>query len=140
MKCSNLKSPIFGFYLIMLLVVLQANATANDNLEIIHINVGQGDSTLILGPEENGNRVSILIDAGDRFNPDVGMAVLNTLSKYQVSKLDYFIATHYDSDHIAGSVTANKEVETTSYGTSFVFSTYVDIVEMFVVTDIKEFA
>ena len=35
-------------------------------LKIIHINIGQGDATLILGPADDaGDRVSVLMDAGD---------------------------------------------------------------------------
>ena len=35
-------------------------------LEILHINIGQGDATHTLGPSNvNGSRLSVLIDAGN---------------------------------------------------------------------------
>ena len=53
-------------YFLFLLLLVTAQATAQ-SLEIHHINIGQGDSTLILGPPDgSGDRVVVLMDAGDR--------------------------------------------------------------------------
>lgn len=61
-------------------------------LEVHYIDVGQGDCTLI----KCGDK-SMLIDAGDN---DKGTLIQNYLQKQGISRLDYVIATHPDSDHI----------------------------------------
>ena len=93
---------------------------AEGELTIVHLNVGQGDSTLILGPAVGGDRVSVLVDAGDIPNSgdmDGGAIVLNTLDAYGVDELDYFVASHYDADHIGGVITGSAGV----HGSGFVF-------------------
>lgn len=76
-----------------------STSTSNPNpLRIIAIDIGQGDSTLIIGPGPSGK--TILIDGGP-----VGAgvsAILPTLSSLGVTHLDWIIATHYDADHIGG--------------------------------------
>lgn len=65
-------------------------------LEIHVINVGQGDSFLIISP--SGNKV--LIDAG---NTGRGAAfVLPYLQEHDISSIDYVVASHFHSDHIGG--------------------------------------
>lgn len=99
-----------------LLIALPLGA---QNLEIHHINIGQGDATLILGPIQNGNRLAVLIDAGDITqggDPDGGAIVLAALQRLGITHLDYFIATHYDADHIGGVVTGAPQ----THGSSFV--------------------
>ena len=59
---------------------------------VYYIDVGQGDATLIVAP--NGEK--FLIDAGED-----EMAV-EYLKKYNITRLDYVMFTHYDSDHIGG--------------------------------------
>lgn len=80
-------------------------------LKIVHINVGQGDATLILGPPDSaGDRVSVLIDAGDipmGGDKDGGSIVLETLTEHGITELDHFIVTHYDADHIGGAITGS---------------------------------
>lgn len=67
---------------------------AAGNLEVHFIDVGQGDSTLILCGGE-----AMLIDAG---NNDQGTKIQNYLTKQGVTKLKYMIGTHPDADHIGG--------------------------------------
>ncbi len=69
-------------------------------LEIHHINVGQGDSTLIVGP----NGTTILVDAGNSgyFSLDGGKIVFEYLESLGISILDYAIVTHRDGDHVGG--------------------------------------
>lgn len=77
-------------------------ALAQD-LEITNIRVGQGDATLIQGPEQsNGNRVNVLFDAGDRKNRDAGNIIRAVLAKKKIKTLDYVIISHFDADHIGG--------------------------------------
>lgn len=63
-------------------------------LQVHFIDVGQGDSTLIICDSE-----AMLIDAGDN---DQGTKVQNYLQKQGVESLKYVICTHPDSDHIGG--------------------------------------
>lgn len=65
-----------------------------DELTVHFINVGQGDATLITCGDN-----SMLIDAGDNSK---GSTVQLYLQKQGISKLDYLIGTHPDSDHIGG--------------------------------------
>lgn len=64
-------------------------------LRITHIDVGQGDATLIESPDAR-----LLVDAGDN-----GMGhdrVLRVLSEYGIDTLDFAVATHPHADHIGG--------------------------------------
>ena len=71
----------------------------SDVLKIIVIDVEVGDATLIICPEENGERDVILIDTGvndsDRIRAEL-IANGFTLSGKPITR---FIITHYDTDH-----------------------------------------
>lgn len=65
-------------------------------LKILVIDVGQGDCTLVVGP--NGR--TLLMDAGPA---GAGLeAVLPAFEFYGISLLDWILASHYDADHIGG--------------------------------------
>lgn len=70
------------------------------DLNIYFIDVGQGDSCLIITP----NKKSILIDGGGSSNDDefdIGKQVLIPyLLDRGICKLDYIIISHFDSDHV----------------------------------------
>jgi beta-lactamase superfamily II metal-dependent hydrolase len=66
-------------------------------LQVHVLDVGQGDSILIISPEGK----VVLVDAGDEKN---GKTVVEALRRYGVTeKIDYFIATHTHPDHIGGA-------------------------------------
>lgn len=66
------------------------------SLRILVIDVGQGDATLVIGPDGH----TMLIDGGP---PETGApAVLQEMSKDAIDHLDWVVATHYDADHIGG--------------------------------------
>ncbi len=70
---------------------------ARGDLLIYHIDVGMGDATLIV--ETSKNR-TLLIDAGNRgYGKKVVAPFLKALGH---TSINYFIATHYDADHIGG--------------------------------------
>jgi competence protein ComEC len=63
-------------------------------LSVYFLDVGQGDSTLVLF---NGR--TILIDAGES---DMGDRVVSDLTSLNVTRIDLLVATHPHSDHIGG--------------------------------------
>ena len=70
------------------------NTDKSNRLEVHYIDVGQGDSTLIVCGNE-----AMLIDAGDEGK---GTAIQLYLKKHNINKLKYVVATHPDADHIGG--------------------------------------
>ncbi len=69
-------------------------AFPSENVSVHFIDVGQGDSELIITPEYN-----ILIDSGENENYT---KVLNYLDSYNIDTLHYIIVTHPHSDHAGG--------------------------------------
>lgn len=69
------------------------------------INVGQGDAILIRSEQKN-----MLIDTGGLSYFDIAEEVLLPyFRKQKVKKIDYFIPTHQDFDHIGGFETLQKK-------------------------------
>jgi competence protein ComEC len=64
-------------------------------LQLHFIDVGQGDSTLIITPSGQ----TMLIDGG---NNGKGDDVFDYLQSIDVNQIDFMIATHPDADHIGG--------------------------------------
>lgn len=64
-------------------------------LQVHYIDVGQGDSTLVISPSGR----SMIIDAGDNSSYEV---IRPYLKKHGVQKIDLLIGTHPDADHIGG--------------------------------------
>ena len=61
------------------------------NAEVHYIDVGQGDSTLIFA-----DGMTVLVDTGEN---DDKNTMINYLKEKSVETIDYFIITHFDSDH-----------------------------------------
>ena len=102
MKKNNLKKYVIlilllssFFYTFFSYVQKNFFQVSNHNLRLHFIDVGQGDSSLIITP--NGN--TILIDAGDEAH---AKKVLSYVREQGIEKLDLVIATHPDADHIGG--------------------------------------
>ncbi len=101
-------------FLIIILLICGLKKIPRD-LKIYFIDVGQGDSTLIVTP----NNKTILIDGGGSKTYDVGK---NTLEPYlldrKINKIDYAIISHYDQDHCDGVlyVLQNMKVENVIIG------------------------
>lgn len=78
------------------------------NLKIYFIDVGQGDCTLILTPQNK----TILIDGGGVEGIDVGKQILVPyLLDRKIMKIDYLINSHTDMDHISGLLTVLEELK-----------------------------
>ncbi|WP_028829145.1 ComEC/Rec2 family competence protein [Proteocatella sphenisci] len=65
------------------------------DLEMHFIDVGQGDSTLILTPDG----YTMLIDAGDNTQ---GKNVVSYIRSLGINKIDVLVGTHPDADHVGG--------------------------------------
>ena len=69
---------------------------SGDELQVHVLDVGQGDSILIIVP---GGK-SVLVDAGV---PGSGKIVLDAMKRYNIDHLDLMVATHAHADHIGGA-------------------------------------
>jgi competence protein ComEC len=69
----------------------------SQNLTMSFIDVGQGDSILVILP----NTKTLLIDGGER---DSSSKVLSTLQEHGLSYIDVVVATHPHADHIGGLI------------------------------------
>lgn len=79
------------------------------SVRIIAVDVGQGDSTLVVGPDVDGHRVTLLMDAGDnRSGIDGSEYVGALLDELGIEALDYVVLSHYDADHMGGFVTIGQ--------------------------------
>lgn len=92
---KNAFKVIAVVFLIMLLLT-RIVRIINPTLKIYFIDIGQGDSTLIVTPKNK----KILIDGGE--------GKTNVLFQYlldrRINKIDYIIISHFDSDHCNGLI------------------------------------
>ena len=90
------KRRVFFILILTLILFILILKIIPKNLKIYFIDVGQGDSTLILTPTNK----KILIDGGGSENFDVGK---NTLFPYlldrKITQIDYMFISHFDTDH-----------------------------------------
>ncbi len=70
------------------------NDSENTSLEVYFIDVGQGDSTLIIDEDE-----AMLIDGG---LPTASQKIYSFLEKKNIKHLKYIVATHAHNDHVGG--------------------------------------
>ncbi|MFC7116352.1 MBL fold metallo-hydrolase [Natronoarchaeum sp. GCM10025703] len=85
-------------------------STVEGELEVHHIDVGQGDSTLIVTPANE----TILIDSGDWCQN--GSEVIDYLEAQEIDRIDHLVATHADADHIGGHAAVIEHFETNGEG------------------------
>lgn len=71
-----------------------AEKDSNFDLGVYFLDVGQGDSELIVSGD-----TAVLIDAGEA---EYGKTVVKNIKALGIEKLDYIIATHPHADHIGG--------------------------------------
>lgn len=89
---------IYALIILTILVNLILKIIPHD-LKIYFIDVGQGDSCLIITPKGK----SILIDSGGSENYDIGKnIVLPYLLDRGLISLDYILISHFDTDHCDG--------------------------------------
>lgn len=73
-------------------------------LRIYHVDIGQGDATVIVGPGAPGERKVMVFDSGDPMHAklDGGLRMIQALRDIGVARVDYIVVSHYDYDHIGG--------------------------------------
>jgi len=112
------KYILFPGLVILALIVWKFGMSSN-YLDVIYLDVGQGDAILIQLP----NRKSILIDGGQKFgNRDYGELVVKpVMNQVGIDRVNWLVMSHPHSDHIGGliSVAESFPVDTT-------FDTYLD--------------
>lgn len=109
-----MKAKKLWYLIILTLCCLLTGCYANDDkatipegsLRVHFISVGQGNAVLA---ESDGHYM--LIDGGDGSHSS---KVISYLKEQGVKKLDYAIATHYDSDHLSGILGAIQVFPTTT--------------------------
>jgi beta-lactamase superfamily II metal-dependent hydrolase len=88
--------------LVFALAVPARAVTPNGRLQIIHLDVGQGDGALIISPL---GQVALIDEGPSGVTPAMGVTVVNQLKALGVTHVDYHFASHYHADHI-GNITA----------------------------------
>ena len=74
----------------------------NPNMEILFLDVSQGDSILLHYPH---NKYNILIDTGGNYNYEISKNIIIPYLKSKgINKIDYLILTHGDYDHMGESI------------------------------------
>ena len=121
---KSLSTSLFACLLLSLLFAFPTRADAQQ-LRIVHIDVGQGDATLIVGPTR-----TLLYDAGVTGSGAKIKSVINSLG---LSSVDYFVAGHYHADHIGAIdelINGGTPVNLASYdrGGTYTSQTYTDYV------------
>lgn len=95
---------------VLLIIFLFVQIIIPKNLKIYFVDVGQGDCTFIVTP----NNKTILIDGGgsDSKEFDVGKStLLPYILDRGVTKIDYIVITHFDQDHVGGILTILEELK-----------------------------
>ncbi|MBI5711274.1 MAG: T9SS type A sorting domain-containing protein [Candidatus Eisenbacteria bacterium] len=82
---------LLGAALAVLAAVPASAVTPNGRLQIIHLDVGQGDGTVIITPQGQ----VVLIDGGQSYATTPAQ-----LAALGVTHVDLYFASHYHSDHI----------------------------------------
>ena len=96
---KNNKCKIIICLLIVLILINFIIYIFPQKLRIFFIDVGQGDSTLIITPDKK----TVLIDGGGSDSFDVGEKVLLPyLLDRRILKIDYVLISHFDTDHATG--------------------------------------
>jgi beta-lactamase superfamily II metal-dependent hydrolase len=87
--------PRFPRFILLALALLATRAVAQDSarVELIFLDVGQGDAVLVRGPQGK----TALIDAGPR-----GAHVADQLAELGVDTIHLVVASHGHADHIGG--------------------------------------
>lgn len=90
---NNIKKYFLSILIILFLLSFTASLFAQDTVSIYFLDVGQGDSSIIITPDDK----VVMIDSGP--NESV---ILRYLQNLGISHIDLLIASHAHADHITG--------------------------------------
>src|SRR5665648_720437 len=90
---NNLKKYFLPIFILLFLLSFTAHLFAQDTVSIYFLDVGQGDASIIITPDD---RV-VMIDSGTNES-----LILSYLQNLGISQIDLLIATHAHADHITG--------------------------------------
>lgn len=94
--------------ILIIILILGLYTAAPKNLRIYFIDVMQGDSCLIL----TSLNTSILIDGGGSETYNVGENILLPyLLSRRITKIDYILCSHFDTDHCGGIKTILEDIK-----------------------------
>ena len=85
------------FFIIIIFIFCLIISKIPKKLKIYFIDVGQGDSTMIVTP----NKKTIIVDGGGNEKYDIGKNIIYPyLLNRKIWKIDYLIISHFDTDHV----------------------------------------
>ncbi|HZK11280.1 MAG TPA: MBL fold metallo-hydrolase [Atribacterota bacterium] len=90
---NNIKKYFLPIFILLFLLSFTAHLFAQDTVSIYFLDVGQGDASIIITPDD---RV-VMIDSGTNES-----LILSYLQNLGISQIDLLIATHAHADHITG--------------------------------------
>ena len=97
------KAAVLAFLMVATLsIFLVRDIRGAAVLQVIYINVGQGDSAVL----RDANGFTLLIDGG---RTSAGPAVVAALNNLGITTIDVMLASHADSDHIGGLISVLQD-------------------------------
>ncbi|MEM6532794.1 MAG: lamin tail domain-containing protein [Myxococcota bacterium] len=89
-------SPALDDNIDLAALALTPSTTGSDVLELHMIDIGQGDSILVVSPDGH----TLLVDTAKEHQSH---RVVEYLENLGITSLNYLLSTHYDRDHIGGA-------------------------------------
>jgi beta-lactamase superfamily II metal-dependent hydrolase len=78
------------------LIGTASSTVCAESLQIVHVDVDQGDATLFVSPSGN----TMLVDSGKNGH---GTRLRSAMSALGVTRIDHLVTTHYHEDHYGGA-------------------------------------
>ncbi len=101
----TVKRTVFAALILSALLIWDGVRPLTGGLQVWFLDVGHGDSTVILFPQG----YAVVVDGGPaRLNKDYN-PVIQTLKRFNRNKIDLLAATHPEADHIGGLIKVVEE-------------------------------
>ncbi len=96
------------FFCLTIIIFIKTINLIDSNYYIYYIDIGQGDSTLLISPYK---KEVVLIDTGGNIFNDVTTNTIKLLKSLGIPKIDLLILTHGDYDHAFGALSLIENIE-----------------------------